>query len=739
MARSVVLLLLGAIAGSAGVNLLGAKDDPLAPISELPSEPAFSPTSAVSEPDLRRVSAVSAAQSFASERLAVYTQAAAADDPFELESLIRSTLAESESRSRDLKLTALLSRLAELGPRRAIDFARSQYLETKFFVPLYEIWAGSEPDAAIADLAGLARGAQQRLLALTILDVIGNNREGVDRVASVLPPDIQPVFRADALIARGTTDPAGAVAEALELDDALGILQSYILTQLSLELVRNDPSGALAMAESIDDFARRESFRALVLSRWAELDPAAAFGWVENASSVELSNNAAIIYTLAQAEPERMLAIIDDLPAGLRQTAVSAAMQGLASQDPEAAKLMVDSLQPGQERDQLISAIAQSLAQTDPEQALAWARSLVPVPQNAIRSVLQQAVMSDPNRGVELVLNELESAGPGDASSIVSSLSMVLTLGSLTGQGIPDMGPVLDRVIAMDNPTLDSMLSSMVGNWARNEPEAAFSWAMLNTTDVDANTFRNIAQRIAESDLNRAQSMLSQVPADYQAGWVAGLAQVLVQQDPRQAVDLLNRLQGRPGYGSAFTTVAREMARTDPAAAAQMLTGSVDGLTDNELRSVASTIAGEWAGQQPERAAEWVASLEGSPLLGQAMSSVVQRWALTDADSARNWLLTMNRGPDRDTALSNYLSVAVQTTGFQPDILDAFSTEQAAQQGMTAAITQIGRNDVEEARRLIDAYVQDDAMRRSLEDTLARTGGSGGGNTIITSGGFVVL
>ena len=79
----------------------------------------------------------------------------------------------------------------------------------------------------------------------------------------------------------------------------------------------------------------------------------------------------------------------------------------------------------------------------------------------------------------------------------------------------------------------------------------------------------------------------------------------------------------------------------------------------------------------------------------------------------------------------------MQTTGFQPEVIDAFSNQQAAQQGLVAAISQIGRNDVEEARRLIDTYVRDDATRQSLEQTLARTGGTGGGNTIITSGGIV--
>jgi hypothetical protein len=58
---------------------------------------------------------------------------------------------------------------------------------------------------------------------------------------------------------------------------------------------------------------------------------------------------------------------------------------------------------------------------------------------------------------------------------------------------------------------------------------------------------------------------------------------------------------------------------------------------------------------------------------------------------------------------------------------------------MGTAITQIGRNDVEEARRLLNAHVTDPDLRASLETTLTRTCGTGGGNAIVTSGSFVIF
>jgi hypothetical protein len=112
---------------------------------------------------------------------------------------------------------------------------------------------------------------------------------------------------------------------------------------------------------------------------------------------------------------------------------------------------------------------------------------------------------------------------------------------------------------------------------------------------------------------------------------------------------------------------------------------------------------------------------------------------VTDADQARQWLLGQRRSADRDGALRAYMSVVAQGRGLEPDILGAFSTDQAAQQALVTAISQIGRNDVEEARRLLNAHVTDPAMRASLETTLTRTGGTGGNNSFLTSGGFVIF
>jgi hypothetical protein len=79
-------------------------------------------------------------------------------DAGDAEALIDVALGEPPSRSRDLRLTVLLSRLAELGPKRAVDFSRTVSLETDFVVPSFGLWATRDADAAIRERALISPG-----------------------------------------------------------------------------------------------------------------------------------------------------------------------------------------------------------------------------------------------------------------------------------------------------------------------------------------------------------------------------------------------------------------------------------------------------------------------------------------------------------------------------------------------------------------------------------------------------
>ena len=79
---------------------------------------------------------------------------------------------DSPSRARDREISALLARLSEIDPVRAVDYAQSAYLETRFVVQAFESLARVNVDQAISELARMSSAARQRKVALALLDLV---------------------------------------------------------------------------------------------------------------------------------------------------------------------------------------------------------------------------------------------------------------------------------------------------------------------------------------------------------------------------------------------------------------------------------------------------------------------------------------------------------------------------------------------------------------------------------------
>jgi hypothetical protein len=278
---------------------------------------------------------------------------------------------------------------------------------------------------------------------------------------------------------------------------------------------------------------------------------------------------------------------------------------------------------------------------------------------------------------------------------------------------------VADRLLAANNPQVRSVLSSTIGNWARQDPDTALRWALDNAERLDPSAFQQMAQGLAQSDPARALGMLDLVPPAQRSQWATGLAQQLAQNDPAGAMNLLDRFRGQPEYAGVQNAVAQAMARTDPAAAAAVLRDAPAGNSSATLM-----VAREWSRRDPAAAAEWAVGLADPNRQRQALSQVASGWAERDLAGAERWLLGMSPGEQRDLALDGYISAAAQSGRLEPRMLDAYSTPEAVQRGAARAISQIARADPQEARRLLGAYISDETLRLQMEEVIARTGGT---------------
>jgi hypothetical protein len=746
MVRSVLLLLIGAIAGGTGIYLGyqpgGAVESRTS--SDTVAASATAATSATAETapvtgvarsteDPTRSAGAASREGITAVRVAAYEQAARATDPLDLESMIDFAAAAPPSRSRDLELKALLGRLAEIDPGRAVDFAQAAYLDTGLLTQAFEALARSDGDAAIVELASVTPPAKQRRIALAVLAVIGNNEQGIERVAAALPVEDEVSFEIDALLARAELNPVAALNDLIALNQST--LQTLALPRLAEIAARKDPQAALAMAETVEDSNLRRDFQIQLLRAWAETDPDSVFAFLETAPPDLLAVSSSVFVAVAKSDPDRLLAMIDRFPPAARNNAKNAAMEAVAERDPVAAIAMLDSMPAGQERETMLQVIARAYGRENPDLALAWVRSLTPPSDNAMQAVLQGMIQTDVDRAIDVLLAELDRQDIGvlaSPASLTASLSFSMML-SMVNSNIADVGRVADRLLDSDNPRVSSMMSTVVSMWASRDSDAALNWTLANAERLDAQALSNVAARMASENLELAMSTLDRLPPLQRAGWINGLASQMVEQDVDRAIGFIERYRGQPGYQEAFGTVVGGVARLDPVRAAGMLRSAAE---SRENMSAVFTIAREWANRDPAAAARWAVNELGDPQMQtSAINNVASTWAQRDGAAAERWIFSLASGSARDAAVDGYLSAAAQVGQFEPRLLEAYSSEQAAQQGASRVVLQMGRTDPEAARRLADTYITDPAIRARTEEGLARSNASSGG--IIFSNGAV--
>lgn len=717
MARSVLLLLTGAIAGGVGVGLVGLvglpESDPSAPIGG----PVPNPVEPLAR-DVPASASSAGADSAVGARIAAFERAEGATDAIDLETMIDMAAASPRSRLRDIEISALLARLSEIDPSRAVAYARSAYLDTPFVIQAFEALIRIDREAAIAELSSVTPAARQRKVAIALLGVIGNDDAGLELIAEAFPEQARLSLELDGLIARAESDPLGALQQVMDLDRPT--LQNYLLPRLAGLAVGNDAAAAFALSASIDDLVLRRMFEMSLMSAWAEQDPNAVFQWLETADPVALQASATAFQSLARNDAERLLAIVDDLPPMLRNAARSAYLQVLVERDPVAAIAELDFMAAGQEREQMMQTVAQAYAQQDPDSALAWVRTLSPPSQSAMQAVLRGIALVDVDRAIDVfveMLDEQGSAPFSDPTSLTGSLSFSMMLSTLSSNGA-NVSRLTDKLLESNDPRMQSILSSTLASWSSRDMDAALSWTLANAAELDRVVFDRLGRRLAETDLDRAMTTLEQLGPTQRQAWMDGMVSQMARTDLDRAVQFVDGYRGQPGYDSAVGRLVQEMARSDPERAARKLS-EVGSSADT--MSAAFMIAREWSNTDPLSAARWALSeISDEQTQANALSTITSTWAQRDSAAAERWLFGLASGPERDAAANGLVQAAAQAGEFEPRYLEAYSSDEASQKGAMNAIITIGRTDPARADDLMNAHLTDPALRRQAEEAIAR-------------------
>lgn len=278
----------------------------------------------------------------------------------------------------------------------------------------------------------------------------------------------------------------------------------------------------------------------------------------------------------------------------------------------------------------------------------------------------------------------------------------------------PDRAEIIaDQLVARDAIQAGNALRNLLGGWMQQDPEGALEWVLANGAGIDGAVLTSAARNLARSNPVAAAEYVNRIPQDYRSAWILQIAGPYALNDPQGAMVWAARYQGQEIYGDVLSQIVTSAAQVDARFAADLVTQVAPGLHAGAALQVASL----WAQQEPRAAVQWSAALADPRARQQAIVASVSVWASTDASAAREFTLDLDRGETRDHALNSLISRVAMSGNLDRSLLNFFSSDQARQEALVRAIPLVSRNDAAEARELL-RQVTNGTSRRQIEEQI---------------------
>jgi hypothetical protein len=296
----------------------------------------------------------------------------------------RNDLAEALRRAREennpIAIRALERRWAEIDPLGAAKLWAESGGSTKLGDAFFSSWSKVNPDSALRWFSQLPDGDQKKQARNSILN-------GVAR-----------------------SDPQRAIDFANQLPE--GTDRTQLVNRALDALSAKDPAQALAAARSLPDGDSRKTALDTVVSKIATTNLEEAQRLIAELPANTVSGATGnVAAALTKNDPSKALAWAETLPEGAsRQSAFASLASTWAGKDVEAVAQWLDKLPGGASRDSAVAGFASRTAPRDPEGATAWASTL---PAGEQRNTVLQRTLSIWQRTNAQAASEWISSSPG--------------------------------------------------------------------------------------------------------------------------------------------------------------------------------------------------------------------------------------------------------------------------------------------------------------------------------------
>lgn len=639
--------------------------------------------------------------------------AQARSSPDDLIVALEAVLREPWSAMQAVEADALLMRLAEISPGTAVETAVRLNMEPHLVAQAFLALAETSAGVALDSLSSISHPATRNAVALALLDVTGDDAQGVERVMAALPASAADSFQLEWLAQRAKNNPYDAFRSASSLPRES--LKQRALTAVATAWAGLDPRGALQQADTLSGNLA-QTFRLAVTREWARLNASDFLNYIETAAVVPEEFIVAL-RTVAVGDPELVIRIADRVPGQMSDVLKASAIAQMAQTDLSAAESYALAMPAGQARSQVIAAIGSVLAQKDPDAALEWARDVAPSDRDLMMNLTMTIASTDIDRALEF----LDDPPPGIEPQLLISM--------VTSRAVQDpeqAAEIAGKFLQSDNLQSKAALSQFVSNWMQNQPDSALDWLMSNNAALDARTISMAASGLASRDVATAVEYIDRIPQQHRASWITQIAGQYGRAEPAAALSWVAEYQGQPFYETAFRQVLQAAAQTDPRSAAQQLSQA----SDNVQLGAATQVASLWAQQEPRAAVEWAAELSSDEARTQALTTAVGAWANTDLNGAISWTLSQRRGDELDQTLQTLAYRSADAGQFNRELLDGISSDQERQRLLRSVIPRLARTNPDQARDLLASDVTDDNARLQIERAIEQQAGASTGLVI---------
>lgn len=297
------------------------------------------------------------------------------------------------------------------------------------------------------------------------------------------------------------------------------------------ELSISDIPLALDGLKNVTDLRERSSILTQILRRWAELEPRAAFDYLNALGEGEIKAQAMteVARIVARSDPEYLAdkaatmpanrarrELVQELTKGWAETDVRAALAWAeqlpedlskkdalaivrfqwATQNPAEASAKLDGLPPGDSRNSFITAIAEQWGSRDPKAAVEWTATLSETEKAlAMSNLIGAWAKHDP-----LAAGKFVAQLPPDETQKQAAMSVISNWANR------DPGQAAAWVLQFpEGATREQGLREVVIAWTRMDSEAAREWArQLPTGDTRDAALKDFVESIAFWSPNKA-------------------------------------------------------------------------------------------------------------------------------------------------------------------------------------------------------------------------------------------